>query len=66
MRSRSFTVIDITLGGFTPLEEFKKLFEALTTVGDRWQVAFNSPWPLNLYTKAAVKANPREPPARDG
>lgn len=66
MRSRSFTVIRITLGGFTLLKEFKKLFEALTPVRDRLRAAFNRPKPLKLYTKAAIKANLPEPPARDG
>ncbi len=66
MRSRSFTVIRITLGGFTLLKEFKKLFEALTPVRDRLQAAFNRPKPSKLYTKAAIKANLPEPPARAG
>jgi hypothetical protein len=36
-------VMSITLGGFTLLKQFNKLFEALRTVENRRQVAFNSP-----------------------
>src|SRR3981081_2184614 len=68
MRSGSFNVIYITLGGFTLLGHFCELFEMLTTVENWRQIALNSPQPtaLELYTKAAVKANPPEPSGRDG
>jgi hypothetical protein len=48
----------ITLGNSTPLRDFSKLFEVLTASCDRRRVAFNSPEPLKLYTKQAIKANP--------
>jgi hypothetical protein len=45
MRSGSFNVIYITLGGFTLLGHFCELFETLTTVENWRQIALNSPQP---------------------
>jgi hypothetical protein len=45
MRSGSFNVIYITLGGFTLLGHFCELFEMLTAVENRRQIAPNSPQP---------------------
>jgi hypothetical protein len=58
MPSGSINVTFITLGGFTLLNHFCKLFEVLTPVSEPPQAAFDSPWKPKLYTKAAVKANP--------
>jgi hypothetical protein len=54
-------VICITSGDFTLIRHFCKLFEALTATKTSWRVAFYSPYPLKLYTKAAAKANPGGP-----
>jgi hypothetical protein len=62
MRSGSFNVMYITLGGFTLLSHFYQLFEALTTMRQWRRGRFQQPIALRLYTKAAVKANPPEPP----
>jgi hypothetical protein len=58
MRSGSFNVTYITLGNFTRLRHFCEYFEMLTATPKLRQAAFNSPYPLKLYTKAAAKANP--------
>jgi hypothetical protein len=58
MRSRSVNVMFITFDGLTLLNHFCQLFEALTSAGNRRQVACNNPQNPKLYTKAAVKANP--------
>jgi hypothetical protein len=58
MPSGSINVTYITFGGFTLLNHFCKLFEALTAVSKPRQAAFDSPQNPKLYTKAASKANP--------
>ena len=58
MRSGSFNVTYITFGNFTRLGLFCQPFEALTAIPKFRQVAFKSPYPSKLYTKAAPKANP--------
>jgi hypothetical protein len=43
MGSGSFNVMCITLGGFTLPNDFRELFEVLTTVKNRRRVALISP-----------------------
>jgi hypothetical protein len=43
MHSGSVNVIYITVGGFTLLSHFCKLFEVVAAVKQQLQVAFNSP-----------------------
>jgi hypothetical protein len=46
-------------GCFTLQNRFCQLFEALIAVIKSAAIAFNSPQPSKLYTKAVIKANPR-------
>jgi hypothetical protein len=58
MHRGSVSVICITFGGFTLLDNFCQLFEALTARENPVANRLPQPTALKLYTKAAVKANP--------
>jgi hypothetical protein len=54
-----FNVTYITLGGFTLVHHFCELFEVLTAVKKTAAGALPQPTALEVYTKAALKANPQ-------